>query len=991
VKKLNKTILVFALAISSFTSVAQSPEPVFRRYTVDNGLPSSSVYHVFQDSKGFMWFATANGVSRYNGYKFENFDLQSGLVDNEVFEIYEDYKHRIWFIPMSGKLSYYEDGRIVSYRYNNKIKDHLPSSRGPIKCSFYVDSLDYVYLSLKQYGRIRISPEGVYEKHKEESNAINISVEELPNGKTLISNTSNQSNKKITFHGLYQNFMLESKDVRYTFLSSPHHLFFLPAPDSSIICAIYQTLVKLKKGKIISRRNYNEEIIWLSIDDEKNLWVALQGGGIQCFSNYDFTKDPQKVFLRNIQVSSVLKDREGAYWFSSLNDGVFYCSDINFATYTKSHGLVDNRVSTVSVNRNGVYIGYEFGFVDLLKNDGIKHFHSTNNLIKNSFIRKIYIDSLINRVWVCSIDNLYFIQDNAIVESVGENRNRVNVFPKKLIKSRFGGYWIGVTKGLVKLNGNNLIYESYANNDFNGLIYDLVEDYDGVIWFCTITGLWKFSKGLYYYLGSDNPILAQSCTSLIQNPIDSSLWIGTNGAGIIVKNKSKVYQITKADGLISNSVLQLFYANSDVWVATRQGLSRVILEDGKFSIKNFTNANGLPTNEVTSVCEYNGKVYTGTSMGLTVFDKEKIAEDKMPPPIIISNFMVNNSQIDLSLKKIDLMHDQNSLSFDFIGFVYRNEGSVQYKYRMIGIDSNWVQTKTPNCLYSGLSNGDYTFEVKAQSASGIWSSTAASVTFTIQPPFWKRMWFLLIGAFFIALIVFWIFKARFNSIKRRNDMLQNINLYKQQSLRQQMNPHFIFNTLNSIQLYILEKDSINSHKYLTKFARLMRMTLDNSLYPSIPLRDEIDALKLYLDLEKLRLEDRFDYSIEFGSNDSILRFRIPTLLIQPFVENAIWHGISLRTDQQGWVKIILMDSGNAITCIIEDNGVGRKHADAIRQERNKVHMSRGSQITQQRIDLLSLMYKKRFSIQYDDLSDNQGASLGTKVSITFPKEKNANA
>jgi len=166
------------------------------------------------------------------------------------------------------------------------------------------------------------------------------------------------------------------------------------------------------------------------------------------------------------------------------------------------------------------------------------------------------------------------------------------------------------------------------------------------------------------------------------------------------------------------------------------------------------------------------------------------------------------------------------------------------------------------------------------------------------------------------------------------------------------------------------------------------MTLDNSLKSTIPLRDEIDALKLYLELEKLRLEGKFDYTIDYLENESILGYKVPTLLIQPFVENAIWHGIMLKENQTGWVKITLMDNGSIISCTIEDNGVGRRHADAIGQQRNKEHKSRGSQITQQRIDLLNLMYKEKFNIQYEDLYNNMGVSLGTRVFISIPKEIN---
>lgn len=969
----------------SFQVNAQNPEPVFKRFTVDDGLPSSMVYHVFQDSRGYMWFATSNGVSRYDGYKFENFDLQSGLVDNEVFEIYEDYKHRVWFIPISGKLSYFENNKIVSYKYNYKIKGHLPSSRGPIKCSFYVDSLDYVYLSLKQFGLISISPEGVYKRFVEEDKEINITAKELPSGQVLISNANLYPTKYIRFQGLHQNFTITPSDINVFYLTNPHHVFFLSMPDSSIICSLFQTIIKLKNGKIVCKRRYDEELLWMNLDNENNLWVAQQNGGIECFSNYDITKNPKTTYLRNVQVSSVFKDREGAFWFSTLNDGVFYCSDINFVNYTKENGLQDNRINAINVNKEGIYIGYDFGFVDILKGSTIKRFDSPNPKVRYSSVRRIIIDSLANRIWVCSIDNQYWIQNNQRVNHLGSTPNRVFVYPRVVVKSRFGGYWIGASRGLFKYNGNKVEYESDARREFTGIIFDLIEDKNGDIWFSTLNGLWKFTNGTYQYLGTDNADLAQTYYSIISNPIDTSIWLGTNGSGIVVKAKNKTYQITKSDGLVSNSIRQLFYTKDNIWVATTQGLSRITLKNSKYSIQNFTNANGLPTNEVLSVAEFNNTVYVGTSKGLTIFDKNKVTNDKSTPNVIIRNLKVNNNSIDLTSRKIELKYYQNSLNFDFVGFVFRKEGNVKYRYRMMGIDTTWVQTQTPSCLYSGLSSGKYTFEVEVQSYSGIWSHSPATVTFTIEPPFWKKTWFLITGTLLFSIVIFFIFRIRVNAINRRNDLLLNINLYKQQSLRQQMNPHFIFNTLNSIQLYILERDPISSHKYLTKFSRLMRMTLDNSLRSTIPINDEIEALRIYLDLEKLRLEGKFTYEIDCGTDKNILNYKIPTLLLQPYVENAIWHGIMLKQNQSGWVIIKLREDGEIIHCTISDNGIGRKQANKIRTSQNKEYKSRGSQITQQRIDLLNSMYHDKFNIRYEDLYNTDNQPIGTIVHISIPK------
>jgi len=974
--------------LNSATLFSQNnAEPVFRKYTVDDGLPSSTIYHVFQDSKGYIWFATANGVSRYDGYKFENFDLQSGLVDNEVFEIYEDYKHRIWFIPLSGKLSYYENNKIVSYKYNNKIKDHLPNSRGPIKCSFYVDSLDYVYLSLKQFGLISISPEGIYKRLDSNDPEIDFKADELPNNKFLISYPSNKLNSfVININSLYQKYSVSHKELFKTRGGTHHHLFVLSAKDSSIILSLYTYVFRIKNGKIIEKYDFNKyDILWISVDRDNNLWIAPQKGGVLCFKDCKITSKPTLSILEEIQVTSVLQDYENAYWFSTLNDGVFYCPNINLFNYTKANGLFDDRINALASNKEGVYVGYEYGFVDLLFGKTSQRYKSTEERFAISSIRSFTVDDRTNRVWVSAIENLYYIKNNKVFASKLDWVGNYIHSRKIILSKKNNSYWIATTKGLIKTENDNITYESYEKNLFNGTVYDIAEDYNNDIWFCTINGLWKYSNNTYQYL-NDNPLITQTLNCIHINPIDSSIWLGSNGNGIVIKSKNGIKQITTKDGLTSNTINLLYQSNNEIWAATPNGLSRIILnKDNGYTIQNLTNANGLPTNITTSFCEYNNLVYVGTSKGLVAFDKNKIVDDKTPPKVLIESFKVNNSPIVLNTPSITLNYKQNNLNFNFIGFVYRNEGKVNYRYHIIGIDSNWVYSQTPNCFYSGLTSGKYRFEVEAQSHNGVWSATPATISFTITPPFWKRGWFVVLIASIFSMLILLVFKIRITSIKRRNELLHNINLYKQQSLRQQMNPHFIFNTLNSIQLYILEKDPISSHKYLTKFARLMRMTLDNSLSPTIPLRDEIEALKLYLDLEKLRFEGKFEYVLDFGSNESILNQRIPTLLIQPFVENAIWHGISLKQDQIGIIKIFIIETSKSIICTIEDNGIGRKQADQLKKQNPSEHKSRGSMITQQRIDLLSSLYKERFKIEYEDLYNNLGIPVGTKVYVTIPK------
>ena len=638
-----------------------------------------------------------------------------------------------------------------------------------------------------------------------------------------------------------------------------------------------------------------------------------------------------------------------------------------------------------------MFIGYTNNkYIDFLNVEGIRHLLKQEKTVEYSNVYRIINDSISGKIWICSMIYLHSISGTNST-NVYPSHKRYNLYPREIVRSKNGGYWVGCNKGLIKFSDEKIAYKSFSDDlvgkdIFRSTIYSLVEDNKGIVWFGTMNGLWRYSNDVFQYLGTENQLLSQNISSIIINPKDSSLWLGTNGLGVVVYSNDSTYQISIRQGLASNSVHRLYYNNGEVWAATRQGISRIMLRKGGYFIKNYNVDDGLPSNEITSVTIRNRITYVGTAKGLCFFDLNNDINDVYKPDNIITQFKINGHVIEPILDGMELKYNQNIISFDYVGLSFKNNGKIKYRYRMLGLDSAWVNTSNLSCLFSGLSDGEYKFQVMSQSSSGSWNTIPAEISFKILPPFWKKNWFLLAGSLLFSTLLFLVYKIRVASINQKNELKHNINLYKQQSLRQQMNPHFIFNTLNSIQLYILEKDTISSHKYLAKFARLMRMTLDNSLNPTIPLRDEIEALKLYLELEKIRLEGKFDYSINLLGDDSILNVKIPTLLIQPFVENAIWHGIMLKENQTGWVKISLIDYESIIVCNVEDNGVGRKKADAIRQMRNKDHKSRGSQITQQRIDLLNLMYKEKFNILYDDLMDNEGTAIGTKVQISIPKE-----
>jgi ligand-binding sensor domain-containing protein len=974
-------ILYFLFGIV-YNSISQPirPKPVLKQFTVDEGLPSNEVYHVIQDSLGYIWIATSNGVSRFDGYGFKNYGIEHGLVETTTHEIYIDYKGRYWFVSNSGRLAYLEDEVIKPYRYNYRINDYVAKSRGTVKRSFYVDSLDNVHVSLKSYSRLVISAEGVVKEITPSLLGVNTLIEQMKTGEVLVSNSSKAAVNEIAFVTEKDTFYYSSQDLKSIDRSIFHILQIQKSKDSHIL-AVKGKLYNIEKGVLSDPVEFGSEIIWISIDNENNLWVAPFEGGIYRFKNCDFQQEKKQILLDDIVVTSVLKDYEGGYWFSCLNHGLFYCPNIETVVYNKEVGLISERIGAVFANKLGILIGDDLGNFSII-NKGEKKDHTIEiPNAKGAPIRFIGIDSISNTTWIGSSNYLHKLL-NGKFKTYYIHKTHGGVYPRQMIPANEKGFWIASSWGIRLFDGEEFIYNSRELNEFAGLVYTVYRDSTDIVWMGTANGIWQYNQKNFKYLGEKDKLLSHPTNEIEEGP-NKTILMATRGAGLVVLYGEKIFNITQKDGLSSNFIQKIFVDESGVWLATNNGINWIkgdLLSNFKIQVIN--TSLGLPTNEVNNLFVRGDIVYAATSKGLAIFDKRYITHNATKPFANITKFQVNNENLGLSINTTLLSHNQNYISIDYVGLAYKNMGKLNYRYRLIGLDSMWVYTKSTNSNYAGLKSGTYRFEVQAQNSDNLWGDSNV-INFIITPPFWQTTWFTVLSTIIFSLIIYLVFRLRIISLRRRNELINNVNVYKQQSLRQQMNPHFIFNTLNSIQLYILEKDHISSHKYLTKFAKLMRLILDNSQQTTIPLKDEIDALKLYLELESIRLSGKFEYFVNVEDND-LLNWRIPTLLIQPFVENAIWHGIMLKPEQDGWVKIKLIKYNGGVLCSIEDNGVGREAAQKIRDKQDTERKSLGFKITAQRIDILNNLYKGNFVINYHDIKSATGESLGTRVDIQIP-------
>jgi len=500
------------------------------------------------------------------------------------------------------------------------------------------------------------------------------------------------------------------------------------------------------------------------------------------------------------------------------------------------------------------------------------------------------------------------------------------------------------------------------------------------IWIGTNEGVRIYENESITSPFSENKYLSSSitCMERLNNEV---FLIGTKSNGVLVIKNDTVFDvINKDEGLMSNLIRKIHVDNQNtIWVGTQKGISRLnYVGANNQEIFNISTAHGLVSGEVIDVCPYRDMIFVATPKGLVEFDRTQINNNTIPPPIYIASLTINEKARIITGNN-QFNYKENNINLSYVGLNYRSLGEVEYQYRMLGIDTTWVSTKTRDVRYPALQPGEYTFEVKAKNEDGIWSEPTG-LPFTINPPFWLTWWFILLEVVAGALLIYLFFKYRIKQLTKKSELEKRMIELELKALRSQMNPHFIFNTLNSIQHYIVDNDFRSTNKYLTKFAKLIRTVLNLSEKNVITIQEEVDMLKLYMDLERMRFEKAFDYELEIGEEVDLDYDEIPSMLIQPYIENAIWHGL-MNKKEKGLIKIGINLKENYLCCRVLDNGIGRKKAAEIKAKRNIKRKSVGMTITKERLELIN---NNDVSVDIVDLEDEKGNALGTQVDIKIP-------
>ncbi|MFO8054381.1 MAG: histidine kinase, partial [Bacteroidales bacterium] len=519
------------------------------------------------------------------------------------------------------------------------------------------------------------------------------------------------------------------------------------------------------------------------------------------------------------------------------------------------------------------------------------------------------------------------------------------------------------------------------------------------IWAATYGGLNKLDQNtgnftVYKHIIGDAQSLSTNKVFSITQDAEGVYWIGTMGGGLnsMDPNTGKFSHYVQADGLANNVVYDVIPDRLGyLWMNTNKGLSRFSPRTETFI--NYDINDGVQSYEFNmgaALKSSQGMLLFGGMNGFNAFYPLEVIENQLIPELVITKINIYNKELPGTYHNGDtliLSHTDNFLSIEFAALDYSNPVKNQYKYKLDDISTEWMHTTADKNVaeFTGLSPGKYVFRLKGTNSDGLWNDKGLEMLIIVKPAWYQTKLFQYGSSSLLLIVVSWFAGFRIRQIRKKQQVQNQLFELEKKALRLQMNPHFIFNTLNSIQSYILQKDNTAAVSYLNQFSKMIRQVLYNSDKSFVLLSDEISLLKSYIELERLRFDSVFDFFVHVDPALDEDFISIPPMLIQPHVENAILHGLLPLKTRKGKLNISFIEqSSNMIKCVVEDNGIGRKAAQEIKDKARNKYKSRGISITKERLQRINKFFDGTLSVQIQDKFDDNGNAEGTRVILVIP-------
>lgn len=1003
-KKLFFHILFYFLCVSVLPGKLYAQQFFYRLFNMNDGLPGTQIYNAYEDTNGYLWVCGKEGISRFDGRQFVNYSITEGLSSLITYNILEDSKMRIWVSTTAG-MAQFINGRFVTFPTNDK------------QTNPYV----FKVIETKEKKIWALTGKGVYEFTGTEWKKVSLYPGfENHSCRDIIETNGNlyvNYSNAIYCRNINHQWQLISTNQNYGSLFNKMTLHENTIWVSTLknIFRISDYQLKPLYNKAIDTSGYFFDYF---IDSKNRLWLAGDGF-IKVSTPGDFQHFIQ--VGKQYDYSNIYEDSDKNIWVGS-NDGLIKLKDVSYTNIGGGSPVKpDGIYNIITLHQGGIIVssGTKDGMM-IYENNKFKRIlppaiPPDKNYYKDPVDAYTYDQD--NNLWIATrFDKLLLFDGKKLTDhsSLLHLSPTGNVYDMEYIRNRNLIFICGDSNLLVS---NHSLFSPFIPRNTplpigNPLIIHLLEN--GLI-FLYIEG-----KGAYG-IDSANNLFSLNKSMHInevnrENRIDISFyegndehfWISFPGIGLYeyeyTKNKLPFLKnhFDVNNGLQSNHVMSITGDGQNrIWVATNKGIDILQFTKNKvWEVFNFAKTEQLGVKQSDFeklVTDPQGNVWFSSPANIFRFDVDSIRLKKETPRVIIEKVSLafketNWSNITDSLYSYYqlpwqpvLHYNQNSLGITFNATDLSIASSdPEYSYRLLPIDTAWsAPSKSKFVSFAELPSGKYQFMVKAKDRASGWSSPAL-FNFIINPAFWNQWWFRLVVIAFAAFIIINIFKARIRRIRNEAFVENQLKEMEMKALKAQMNPHFVFNAINSIQSLVASDKKMEGIHYLGSFSRLMRQVFDNSENNVISLDKELETVSLYIQLETLRLNMQLDYTKNIPDNVIPEYEKIPPLILQPFVENALWHGLSNKEGRKK-VTIDVSIKDQWLNCDIIDNGIGRAKAKELKEKSTTVHLSKAIDITRKR--LIDFNDDAFFTpIEFTDLFDIENNPCGTKVTVRIKRK-----
>lgn len=936
----------------------------YTRYSVADGLAGETVYSIAQDKDGFLWIATETGLSRFDGRTFKNYTISDGLPDNDIIKVFVDSKNRVWVLPFLNKICYIENG-VVHNQENDSLLRKVRLN-GIAYC-INEDGEGNIYI-LEERRIVVIKEKEIFSINNFENIEFVTAVAGLDRNMVMNFYILNVLKPKKGYHFMLGMLNQKRLNKKYEYYST----FHFPRTCYNIN-PFYNCFPQNDKMRVV--QHSSRTIVSYDIPPHMQSVSYLSDSvfSINCSDTVYFCSATESKIKANIFVNHTINtcflDTEGNYWIGTRSGGLYCVSSLDFHYYDVTKSDIKLEVYALEKFNGKIIAGthdghllskaeneYQWSSFSEPRKFRINKLVSTDNsLIIGGDGVSVFKEGTLFYNKQASVKDLYLYGDTLLVGSnVYLLKMRLSNLskPDTIWEGRvsatgyyFNKYYIGTLGGLFAKDANkNITDYSKINKKLSSKISDFAMDENGI------------------------------------------LWIATYGKGLLGMNQDSVlYTIDESQGLSSNMCRQVVANDGYLWVATDKGINRISQSAKGYNIQVFGSRHGMVSDIVNCLYIDSNTVYAGTPLGISVFKPDAISNNSICN-IRITEIKSVKGKFLFPDSAISFSAGDNSLLITYHGISFKSRENMKYYYRLGNVNNTWQTTTQTTIEYGKLSPGNYFFEIYAENAFGK-RSPIQQINISIGSFFNQRWWFYalagLLSFSLLGYIIYRIFlNARRKSAERQNLLMQMSEL-EQMALKAQMNPHFIFNCLNSIQQFIFLKNPREVNYFITRFASLIRQTLDFSGQKYVTLSAETKYYETYLQLEKFRFEESLEYLVSVSPEINKEKVILPPLLLQPFVENSIKHGIRHLSDKVGKIKLHFSIEDKKLVCELTDNGIGREASTLLKKTLSGEHQSRGIALAEKRISNINAFAKDKMLLEIEDLKSGDIAA-GTKVTLKMP-------